>query len=188
MINVEKIIDDIIEREGGLNDIPEDAGGITNLGISLRYACRVGLDLNGDGTVDGDDIRIVTPEVAKELYTEDFFYLPGIHKLPEPIQAQMVDMAVNMGPPRAIMILQEVLYKALGIEVVCDGVIGPKTRSLADRASEEMGVFLGNALVDERVAFYEDLVKRKPSQQKFIRGWTKRACEFWEDPDVQYDS
>jgi lysozyme family protein len=183
MINVDEIIHEILRREGGWVDDPDDAGGATNHGISLRYAARVGLDLDGDGDTDADDIRLVSPEVAAEMYKKDFFYGPGIHKLPQVIQAQMVDMAVNMGPPRSIMILQDVLRQALDEGVEVDGVIGPKTRSLTVTASEVMGVFLPNALVDERVAFYQRLCERKPSQFKFLKGWTARAMEFKEDVD-----
>ena len=65
MKTIDEIIDDIIQREGGYNDIKEDKGGATNFGISLRYASGIGLDLDNDGDVDKDDIRIVSIETIR---------------------------------------------------------------------------------------------------------------------------
>lgn len=177
-MSVDTMIADIIRREGGFNDVAGDKGGATNQGVSLRYAKGVGLDLDGDGDTDKDDIRLVTPEIAASLYREDFFVGPRIDRLPEEIQPQLFDCAVNHGPPRAIMFMQGVLNQAGFGPVDEDGVCGPQTRRVADQAQTEMGALLNNAIMYERIAFYEAIVANNPSQGKFIKGWLKRAREF----------
>jgi lysozyme family protein len=181
MYTVDQMIEDIIRREGGYNDQENDKGGATNQGISLRYAKGVGLDLDGDGDTDKDDIQMVTPEVAAGLYKKDFFIYPKIDRLPEEIQPLLFDSAVNHGPPRAIMLLQKVLNLAGFGPMGVDGVIGPKTRAVAEKAQNEMGNFLNNAIVDERINFYKRIVANDPSQQKWFRGWMNRANEFWKE-------
>ena len=59
-----------------------------------------------------------------------------------------------------------------------DGVMGPATRLAAEQALEEMGPFFHNAIVEERVNFYQRIVQRDPSQNKFLKGWLKRARSF----------
>lgn len=176
-MTVDALLRDILRREGGYVDHPNDRGGATNWGVSLRYAKGVGLDLDGDGDTDKDDIRLVTPEVALALYREDFYEGPRIDRLPEAIQPVMVDWAVNSGPPRAIMGLQEVLTMA-GFPCTADGVIGPQTRRQAEAADRAMGPYLVNALVDMREHFYRSIVARNPSQRVFLNGWLNRAREF----------
>lgn len=75
-------IDAILRREGVWSDDPADRGGPTRHGISLRYARRIGLDRDGDGDTDADDIRLVTEAEARRLYREDFYRQPGIDGLP----------------------------------------------------------------------------------------------------------
>lgn len=182
---VDRMIRDILRREGGYVDDPLDPGGATNHGVSLRYARGIGLDLDGDGDTDADDIRLVTPAVAAQLYHDDFYSGPRINRLPAPIQPVVFDWAVNSGPPRAIIGLQGVLNEAywvdpgLGLAPLDeDGVIGPLTRRAAGAASEALGPVLVNALVDARIAFYHDIVTARPASRRFLRGWLRRAEEF----------
>ncbi|WP_283393184.1 glycoside hydrolase family 108 protein [Photobacterium phosphoreum] len=177
MPSIEAMLDDVLRKEGGYVDDPADAGGATNRGISLRYAKGVGLDLDGDGDTDKDDIRLVTVEDAKRLYREDFYTGPRIDTLPVAIQPVLFDYAVNSGPPRALMAMQRVLNLA---DFPCDvdGVIGPQTRKQADVASEAMGGYLVNAICDYRQRFYDRIVERNPSQQRFLKGWTRRCDSF----------
>lgn len=175
---VDSMIKDILRREGGFVDDPNDRGGTTNHGISLRYAKGVGLDLDGDGDVDGDDIRLVTPDMAFDLYRDDFFVSPRINRLPEEIQPQVFDIAVNSGPPRAIMIVQKVINMAGFGPTDVDGVIGPDTVRRAKLAQEDGGNLFNNAIMHERVRFYHALVKSDPTQERFLVGWLNRAKEF----------
>ena len=171
-------IDGILRREGLWSNDPDDHGGPTRYGISLRYARRVGLDRDGDGDTDIDDIRLVTLDDARRMYREDFYRQPGVDGLPEAIAPAMLDAAVNMGPPRAVMLLQSILDRAGFGPVSVDGVIGPKTRAAAAVAAQKMGPYLVNALVDERIGWYRRLVERDPTQRRFLAGWIARAQEF----------
>ncbi|WP_338665010.1 glycosyl hydrolase 108 family protein [Pararoseomonas sp. SCSIO 73927] len=113
----------VFEREGALVDHPSDPGGITNRGISLRYAKSKGrlLDLDADGDVDAADIRLITPAVAAEIYDADFYLKVRGPELPASIAIAAADAAVNCGPDRAIRWLQA----AVGARV--DGALGPLT-------------------------------------------------------------
>lgn len=185
MRSVDELVADIIRREGGFNDIKEDRGGSTQYGVSLRYARGIGLDLDHDGDVDTDDIRLVTPQVAAQLYKDDFMHKPGIDRLPGELHAQLVDCAVNHGPPRAVKFLQHVLVQAGFLPEIGDngraqddGVIGRKTVAAAEQAQAQMGPFLTNAIVEERLGFFDWIVSRRPDQVKFLKGWRNRANEF----------
>lgn len=182
---------EIVRREGGLVDDPRDKGGITNYGVSLRYARGRGLDLNGDGVVDGADILLVTPEKAVELFLEDFYFDPRIHDLPEVIQEQTFDSAVNHGAGRAIKFVQlacnDLRYLLLTHsfdKLRIDGGIGPKTLGAAHAVCLEMGVYVNTFIARERQRFYLSLCVSDPSQRRFIDGWLKRAEEFVADDDA----
>jgi len=186
MDRVDALLQEIVRREGGLADHPDDRGGITNHGISLRYARASGLDLNGDGVVDAADIRMVTPAKAVELYREDFYTGPGIDRLPAPLQPLMTDFAVNSGPARAVRELQDVLERTrqtapsvLGeAPVAVDGVIGPQTVAAAERVHAAVGDYLVNVLANARLDFLNGLVAQDPSQNAFLDGWRARVRDF----------
>lgn len=180
-MTVDEIITEIVKREGGLVDNPADKGGITNYGISLRYARGIGLDLNGDCHTDKDDIVLVTPQIAHDLYLRDFYYIPKIDGLPEPLQPFMVDFAINSGPGRAVMTLQALLGAMTNdTTLVQDGVIGPKTRAVAERLCDAMRPLLVNQLVEARNRYLQWLVHRDPSQARFLSGWLARSNSFRE--------
>lgn len=177
---VAAIIREIIRIEAGFVDDKDDAGGATNCGVSLRYARSKGLrfDLDGDGDVDVADIRLVQTDDAFDAFLEDFFFGPRINELPEGLQAQVADFAVNSGPGQAIMCLQRVVSQ-LGYPTAVDGGIGPKTLAAVAGACRKHGVGLvNNRLVWERIEFLHGIVRRKPSQARFIGGWLKRARSY----------
>ncbi|WP_082660041.1 glycoside hydrolase family 108 protein [Aureimonas sp. AU40] len=179
MKTVDQMIADIIRREGGYVDDKNDNGGATNHGVSLRYAKgKPELDLNGDGVIDAKDIRLVTPEIAAELYKQDFFVQPNIHRLPLKLQPQVFDMSVNAGAKRAVILLQNTISQ-LGIRINIDGAIGPVTIRLAEQAIARFGFKrVNNGYVTNRIAFYERLVANDAKQGRFLKGWKNRANEF----------
>ena len=167
------MIAQIMVREGGFVDNPKDRGGATNLGITQSTLSDY---LGRKATLE--EIKTLQPTLAQEIYYTRYFMLPRVDALPQPIQPLMLDMCVNHGPKKAMRILQRVINQA-GIEVVIeDGVCGPTTQQAARSTQETMGNYFQNALVDERINFYRQIVSNNPSQLVFLRGWERRAESF----------
>lgn len=177
---------EIVRREGGYVNDPDDPGGATNFGVTIHTMRRLGLDLDGDGDVDSADVRALTADQAVDIFLRHYFERPGINRLPEAIHATVFDMYVNAGS-NAVKILQRVINQA-GLEdadLVVDGAIGPMTIAAAHRAHAEMGDFLADAYGIARREYYYRLADRRPASRKYARrrdggkgGWIKRAEEF----------
>ena len=182
MIDPRDIATEIVAREGGFVNDPDDPGGATNYGVTIGTLRRLGLDLTGDGRVDIEDVRAVTPEDAERIYLEHYFRRPGIDRLPERLQAPVFDMQVNSGRA-AVRILQRLLV-GLGHDIAVDGVIGPRTIAAAE-AADRAEPMLPEMYSMARRDWYFRLADRRPALRKYARtragakgGWIRRAEEF----------
>ncbi len=183
MLSVAEIADEIVAREGGYVNDPDDPGGATNHGVTIHTMRRLGLDLDGDGTVTAQDVRLLSREEARRIFIEHYFERPGIGLLPEVLQASVFDMYVNSGA-NAVKILQRLLVR-MGQGVDVDGVIGPQTAAAARAAARAAPGHLADAYGIERRNYYYRLADRRPASRKYARrrdggkgGWIKRAEEF----------
>ena len=59
--HVRQIAENIVSREGGYVNDPDDPGGATNFGVTIGTMQRLGLDLTGDGKVTVADVRRSDP-------------------------------------------------------------------------------------------------------------------------------
>ncbi len=100
MISVREIAEEIVAREGGFVNDPDDPGGATNFGVTIHTMRRLGLDLDRDGDVDMADVHALTRAQAVEIFIEHYFYRPQINTLPETVQASVFDMYVTPGAMR----------------------------------------------------------------------------------------
>ena len=101
MTALEFAIDFVLAHEGGEANDPDDPGLITRFGISLRFLRSAGYDLgdiDGDGDIDADDIRLLTKQDAADIYQERFWKSLKLNFLPTRLAVVTMDTAVNMGP------------------------------------------------------------------------------------------
>jgi hypothetical protein len=108
MPNVREIAVEIVAREGGFVNDPDDPGGATNHGVTIHTLRRLGIDVNRDTRIDVADVKALTRAQAVEIYLEHYYTRPGIAALPEALQASVFDMYVNAGG-NAVKILQRLL-------------------------------------------------------------------------------
>ena len=183
MQTVQQIAKDIIAREGGFIDDPDDPGGATNFGVTLATLRRLGLDLTGDGKTSVEDLRRLTTAQAEDIFVAHYFRKPGLGALPEALQASVFDMYVNAGPA-AVKILQR-LVTDMGFPCTADGVIGPQTIRAAQMAAEAAPSHLADAYAISRRNYYYALADGRPASRKYARrrdggkgGWITRAESF----------
>jgi len=161
MTNLDKIIDDILIKEGGdtVTNNPNDGGGRTQFGISEKS--------NPLAWQDG----VVTEAEAREIYLNKYVKGPGFDKITDPyLQTQLVDFGVNSGPFIAIQKLQRILRMN-----DIDGILGPETLAvLIGNPPKD----INNYLVASRIQMIASIVSKNPSQIKFLVGWISRALSF----------
>ncbi|MCX8952220.1 peptidoglycan-binding protein, partial [Ruegeria sp. NA] len=78
MQTVRQIAKEIVAREGGFVDDPDDPGGATKFGVTIHTLRRLGLDLTGDGRVDEADVRAVSARQAVDIFVQHYFDKPHI--------------------------------------------------------------------------------------------------------------
>ncbi|MGI1661271.1 holin-associated N-acetylmuramidase [Palleronia sp. KMU-117] len=183
MRSINDIADEIIAREGGFVDDPDDPGGATKHGVTIHTLRRLGLDLDGDGAVTVSDVRRLSRAEARGIFVTHYFEAPRIGLLPAALHASVFDMYVNAGA-HAVRLLQRLLND-MGHSLTVDGVIGPKTAEAAHQAHRLAPAHLVDAYGIARRNYYYALADRRPASRKFARrrdggkgGWIVRAEDF----------
>ncbi|MCP4161207.1 MAG: hypothetical protein GY760_14125 [Deltaproteobacteria bacterium] len=169
---IEEMVEDVIVKEGGFVNHKADRGGATNFGITHKT-----LSEWFRRPVSIQEVKELDIELAKIIYRRNYYFRPGINELPNEIQPLVFDSAINHGPKTAIKLLQIVL-KRLGFPIEADGIIGPITIKGANQAQEKMDNSFINSIVDERINYYEAIVKMNSTQEVFLKGWKNRAESF----------
>ena len=158
MKTVDDLIDDIIRREKGYVNNPNDKGGPTNWGITQATLSR----WRGK-SVTAADVEALGKDEARKIYRHEYYEKGGIGKLPEALQAQAFDINVNGGMKPALDRLT--LYFGASLEEIVD-FLGPKTANIMLAAS--------------RVEYYRQITNNRPANKTFLLGWLNRASEFTE--------
>jgi lysozyme family protein len=158
-----------------------DKGGATKFGITIAT-----LKAYRQEKVSENDVKNLTRDEAVDIYTEQYWNKVKADELPECLRCVVFDMAVNHGPANAGKILQRALNKVeLGDgddPIKVDGKIGPITVAEAQKKVRALGAKpVLKLVVDERKEFYEDIIERDETQEKWRKGWMKRADWFMEN-------
>lgn len=124
----DQAIEIVLAKEGGFQADPDDTGNWTSgkKGVGVLKGTKYGISA---ASYPDLDIRNLTRGQAVEIYRRDFW--PSIKPdwLPAALRLSVFDVAVNSGPRRAIVFLQQVA----GIKA--DGVFGPVTRDMLHKVN-----------------------------------------------------
>lgn len=170
--SVERMIDEVIAREGGFVNHPADRGGPTKFGIA-----QATLSAWRGMPCDAADVASLARAEAAAIYRALYFEKPRIALLPAPLQPFLFDCAVHHGPRAAVLLLQRVLNEN-GFACARDGALGPETAHACTAAFATLGSALLQALIDARLSALRRMATNDPSQRVFLKGWTRRVQSF----------
>ncbi|AXC49839.1 peptidoglycan-binding protein [Paracoccus suum] len=183
MMTVDQIAAEIVAREGGYVNDPDDPGGATKYGVTLATLQRLGFDKTDDRRIDVADVKALTREDARRIFVEHYFRRPRIADLPGIVQPSVFDMYVNAGS-NAVKILQRLLA-GMGFDATDDGQVGPQTIRAAREAALAAPRHLADAYGIARRNYYYSLGDLRPASRKYCRrhdggkgGWITRAESF----------
>lgn len=177
MQTVEEITAEIIKREGGYVNDPDDPGGPTKYGVTIGTLRGI------RGSASIADVKALTVDDAMEIYQRYYFERPKINLLPSELQSTVYDMYVNSGS-NAIKILQRILNE-FGESVSVDGALGPQSIEAASRVYDNAKQYLIDAYGIARRNYYFRLADNRAASRKYALsrdggkgGWIRRAEEF----------
>lgn len=166
----EFILDRVLQREGAWANDPRDTP--THYGITQQtYSDWIGRPASIE------DMKAITPEVAREIYRKNYLYGPKIAELPDQFRRQVFDWGVVSGPGNAIRILQETLNR-LGSYLKVDSTLGPDTIANAEYQGRRLGPALNNALADAFEQNAREIVERQPRKRYALESWLRRINSF----------
>jgi lysozyme family protein len=174
MANVDELIEEVIEREGGYVNHPADRGGATNWGITEAVARRQGYM---------GEMRALPRSDAAAIYRRLYWHKPqfdAIAKRAPKLAAEMFDTGINMGTGTAAGFLQRAL-NALNREardypdLKVDRSVGPATIAALDAFLKKRGKAAESVLLKAvealQGAHYLNIAEARPSQEAFVYGW-----------------
>jgi lysozyme family protein len=160
----------VLRHEGGLSDDAADPGGVTNFGISIRFAGSVKLDLNGDGATTRADILAMDRATAERLYRRHFWEPLRAGELPGGLGYAVFDAAVNQGVGAAARLLQR------SLRMREDGTIGPATLAAAARRGNDLAGLVAEFMAQRNTRYARLAIERAPARG-FLLGWYRRTAE-----------
>lgn len=127
MANFDLAIEKTLVNEGGYTNDPNDTGGATNYGVTLKVLQGRGswADFDHDGDIDATDVQLMSIEDAKQVYRE--LYWNGDNIDSQAIAEKHFDIGVNMGVVTANKLLQKACNVSGGWAIATDGKLGPQS-------------------------------------------------------------
>lgn len=162
--------------EGGYVNDPADAGGETIFGVARNSWKNLAMwnivdeykkqGLKGSklelACKNDDELMQEVHHVYKTQYWDKVW---GDKIIDQKNANAIYDFAVNSGVSRAVR------YAQLCLGVSSDGKMGPNTLRVLN---ETDGRFL-KEYIDTRIRYFNSICKTRPANQKFLKGWVRRA-------------
>ena len=171
------LIDMVLENEGGYCKIKGDAGGETYCGIAKNShpnwsgwkILNKYKPLKYNQIIENDDLK----NAVYDVYKKDYYSPLKIDKIDDlMISAHLICHGVNAGNKAAAKLLQKSINNVFNCNISVDGIIGNQTLQYSNDKNNSIN--LSNEFIRQREIFYKNIVKNKPSQSKFLKGWINR--------------
>ena len=176
MADFDKFFPKLLAHEGGFVNDPDDPGGATNKGITMKTFRSVSRPLLGiEPTLE--NLKALTDDQVKIIYKKEYWdKIRGDEISLQDLADIVFDFYVNAGS-KASELLQ-ITLNLLGSSLKIDGAIGKNTLYTL-RCTDQLNVY--RRYKQGRIEYYRKLVARNPRLRKFLNGWMNRVNSF---PDL----
>lgn len=151
----------ILRWEGGFVDDPLDRGGATNKGITIGTFRNF---YGKEATVE--QLKNITDEQWLHIFKCGFW---DKWKADDINNQSIADIVVDWAWASGTVTSIKQVQKILGVAV--DGIVGNDTLTAINTADQ---CTLFDKIHSRRIEFVENIVKRDPSQTRFLKGWKNR--------------
>lgn len=176
----DQIIDDVLKKEGGYSNDPDDNGGETNYGITAAVWRENGYT---------GPIKNAPLELARRIYFARYIQRPRfdeIYAINAQVGVELIDTGVNMGPGTAAIFFQRAL-NGLNLgdyqDLFVDGAIGKLSIDAFKKFYSRRGVqgcrVMYRLLNGVQANRYLDITERDKRQRKFLFGWILQRVGEW---------
>ena len=156
----------LLDHEGGKSQVPGDAGGRTNRGIT--EAALAGFNLaHPECGLPADPWDLTLGQTFLFYSKAGYWFYDGIED--QRVATKVFDLGVNFGDRTEVKMLQ------VCVGTVPDGVFGPATCAAVNAEDPDQ---LLQALCDAAAARYEEIEARNPGDAKFMADWLRRAKDL----------
>ena len=148
-------------KKGFVND-PNDNGGATMVGITIgtyRSYCRY----KGWKTPSVNDLKNMPYKVWRDIVYTMYWNKWKADTINDQSVANMVVDWIWHSGASTIKKVQSI------IGVTADGIVGPKTITALNNCKD-----INNKVYQARKSYFEAIVKKNPSQKKWLTGWMNR--------------
>jgi len=155
--------------EGGYVNDPADPGGATKGGVTLGTWRQMGYDKDGDGDIDANDIKLLSPDEIKKVLKKGYWDRWQADKIKNQSIAECLVEWVWGSGKWGIVIPQ----RLLGLKQ--DGIVGPMTLKKVNSVDQKI---LYYELQKAKFNYINEIIKVNPQLIKFKKGWINRIDDF----------
>lgn len=168
MADISQYIPFLRRWEGGFVNHAADRGGPTNQGVTLRTWQQVGVDKDGNGIINTDDLlRMSTHDLVERVLRPHFWNRWQADRIRTQAIAEVLVDWMWMCGPYSIRLAQKEL------KVKMDGIVGNKTLSAINTYGNQQELFY--RLKVARYAHLYRICDYRPANRIFLAGWINRV-------------
>ena len=159
------VINNAVQEEGGYVNDPNDPGGVTKFGVTLRDNAPL---LEKLGIKTAEDMKSLTREQAMRVYRENYWGKSQANLLPKEAQDAYFSSYINV-PKHAVKALQKIVGASE------DGDMGPKTIDKIKEFQDGGGVIEGSEIRRNQVYnIFNNRRLGEANKRTNANGWLNR--------------
>jgi lysozyme family protein len=173
-MNLSDVIFFVIKQEdstlsGIITNDPLDSGGTTRFGLTKKFHPELATQGFFDKDVVPSDRALIMAQQAYQSQYAQSLMLVSFNS--QAIATAMLSFAVVEGNHAAVKCLQTSVTEC-GTPITVDGLLGHAT---IDGANSISPAILLQEWIEQEDFYFESIVERNSSQQRFLKGWEARA-------------